>query len=170
MATVELEEPLGRLGLSCQARDPTVAERLLPPDVDPELEFMVSLMIRVLLIEVSAYRAFEWAQDWLSDSDLVAGDGMAGRIVGYIRSDESPHVASLQTALSELTARTWVGQTDAMQPGAELVGTPWTTLLKKSTGIGRQRAREAVDAEVERWCSKKKNGAEILAHFHSLAY
>ena len=46
---------------------------------------------------------------WLSDPDLVAGDGEAAGLVSYIRADETPHVEYLKTALTEMRDRTWVG-------------------------------------------------------------
>ncbi len=71
---------------------------------------MVSLMVRVLFIEISAFHTFAWAEEWMSDTELVAGDGEAARLVSYIRADESPHVGYLRTALSEMRDRTWVGE------------------------------------------------------------
>ena len=70
---------------------------------------MVSLMVRVLFIEISAFHTFAWAEEWMSDTELVAGDGEAARLVSYIRADETPHVGYLRTALSEMRDRTWVG-------------------------------------------------------------
>ena len=97
-------------GFRPRGRDGVDVERLLPSGIDPQLEAMASLMIRVLFIEVSAFHTFKWAEAWLSDPDLVAGDGVAGRLVAYIRADETPHVAYLATALTEIRDRTWVGE------------------------------------------------------------
>ena len=82
---------------------PTVRERMLAArvfdDLDLELELMIRRMIAILLIEISAFHMFAWAEELLADPDLVAGDGAAARLVSYIRQDESPHVAYLATAL-----------------------------------------------------------------------
>ena len=72
---------------------------------------MVTLMVRVLFIEISAFHTFAWAEAWLSDRELVEGDGAAARLVRYIRADETPHVDYLRTALSEMRDRTWIGET-----------------------------------------------------------
>ena len=77
---------------------------------------MVSLMVRVLFIEISAFHTFAWAESWLSDSELVAGDGEPARLVSYIRADETPHVDYLRTALSEMRDRTWVGEMGGTTP------------------------------------------------------
>jgi len=102
----DIEAMLTRMGFG-PGRPGAGAPRLLPDDIPHELEAMVSLMVRVLFIEISAFHTFAWAEEWMSDSELVAGDGEAARLVSYIRADETPHVGYLSTALSELRARTW---------------------------------------------------------------
>ncbi len=72
-------------------------------------------MIGLLLIEISAFHGFRWAEEVLGDTELVAGDGEAATLVSYIRADETPHVAWLRTALSEMRDRTWVGS-DGRRP------------------------------------------------------
>ena len=69
---------------------------LLPDDIDFDLESLIERMIRLLLIEISAFHMFAWAEEVLSDPDLVAGDGEAARLVSYIRADETPHVEYLR--------------------------------------------------------------------------
>jgi hypothetical protein len=130
---------------------------------------MVALMIRVLLIEVQAFHTFAWASEWLSDPDLVAGDGEAARLVSYIRADETPHVGYLATALTEMRDRTWIGEGGRQHAGSEMVGTLWDHLLGLSLGEGRRQTRAAVLGEVEHWCAKRAGGASILAGFHDLA-
>src|SRR5688572_28791360 len=87
-AKVDIEGMLQRMGFGPAAGGGGGAaspfDRVLPDDVDPDLEFMAALMVRVLFIEVQAFHTFAWAEAWLSDPDLVAGDGEAARLVGYI--------------------------------------------------------------------------------------
>ncbi|MET1003518.1 MAG: hypothetical protein ABWZ15_17035, partial [Acidimicrobiia bacterium] len=78
-------------------------------DLDLMLESMLRRMIGLLFIEVSAFHTFAWAEAVLSDTDLVAGDGEAARLVACIRTDETPHVDYLRTALTEMRDRTFVG-------------------------------------------------------------
>ena len=144
------------------------AARLLPDDVPHELEVMVSLMIRVLFIEISAFHTFAWAEEWMSDTELVAGDGEAARLVSYIRADETPHVGYLRTALSEMRDRTWVGEGGRRHAGADMIGRIWEPLLAHSLGPGRDEGRRAALGEVEFWCARRRDGADILAEFHSL--
>jgi hypothetical protein len=144
------------------------APRLLPADIDAELELIVTLMIRVLFIEVSAFHTFRWAEAWLSDTDLVAGDGEAAKLVGYIRADETPHVGYLATTITELRDRTWIGESGKRYPGAEMIDTLWQHLLEQSLGPGRAVNRKAIVGEVAHWCRRRANGEDVLAEFHSL--
>ena len=80
-------------------RATALANRVLPDDIDFDLESLLTRMIRLLFIEISAFHAFAWAEELLSDTDLVAGEGEAARLVSYIRSDETPHVEYLRTVL-----------------------------------------------------------------------
>lgn len=142
-------------------------ERALPPDVDVNVELIAGLMIRVLLIEVQAFHTFAWAEEWLSDPELVAGEGEAARLVSYIRADETPHVEYLRTVLSEMRDRTWVGEGGKRHLGSDMIGILWARALEQSLGAGREANRAAVLGEVEHWCAKHKRGAEIIEGFHA---
>jgi hypothetical protein len=76
------------------------------PRIDAELERMLSTMAQVLAVEVFAMGTFAWGEALLSDPEVSAAPEEAARLVSYIRSDESPHVEYLRTALSEARART----------------------------------------------------------------
>jgi hypothetical protein len=165
---LDISAMLERMGFG-QSGPGATAPRLLPDDIDAELELITSLMIRILLIEVSAFHTFAWAEDWLSDPDLVAGDGEAARLVSYIRADETPHVGYLATALTEMRDRTWVGATGTKHAGTEVIGTLWDALLAQSLGESRSAARRAILGEVEHWCRERRNGESILEGFHALA-
>ena len=65
-----------------------MSNRVLPDDIDFTLETVVDRMIGLLLIEISAFHGFRWAEAVLADRDLVAGDGEAADLISYIRSDE----------------------------------------------------------------------------------
>jgi hypothetical protein len=169
-AKIDVEAMLARMGFgqpgSSSALD---LARILPDDIDMNLELIANLMIRVLLIEVQAFHTFAWAEEWLSDSDLVAGDGRAAELVSYIRADETPHVGYLKTALTEMRDRTWIGATGKKHSGQEMFDLLWERGLEQSLGEGRQQTRRAVLGEVEHWCLQHEGGADVLAEFHSLA-
>lgn len=170
---VDIEAMLQRMGFRRPAGgaggSATPVERLLPADIPMQIEQVAGLMIRVLLIEISAFHTFAWAESWLSDPDLVAGDGGAGQLVTYIRADETPHVGYLQTSLTEMRDRTWVGESGATYPGTDMIGRLWEAALAQSLGPNRQANRAAVLAEVEHWCGTRPDGDDILDEYHHLA-
>jgi hypothetical protein len=118
---------------------------------------------------VQAFHTFAWAEDWLSDTDLVAGEGRAAELVTYIRADETPHVGYLKTALTEMRDRTWLGASGKRYDGRELFQQMWDKRLGESIGPGKQQTNEAIRGEVEHWCLQRPGGKDVLARFHELA-
>lgn len=165
---IDVDAMLARMGFG-QGGPGAAVERALPADIDVNLELIANLMIRVLFIEVQAFHTFAWAEEWLSDPDLVAGDGRAADLVSFIRADETPHVGYLKTALTEMRDRTWLGEGGQKHKGADMIGTLWNRGLEQSLGAGRAQTRQAVLGEVEHWCLQHDGGADVLAEFHSLA-
>ncbi len=168
-AEVDLEAMLKRLGLGQGSGPGGAVSRQLPADIPMSLERIAALMIRVLLIEVSAFHTFAWAERWMDDDALAAGDGEAARLVSYIRADESPHVAYLRTALTEMRDRTWIGESGRHYSGATLIGTLWDAALAQSLGANRQNAHVNIKAEVAYWCRQRQGGEALLEAFDSLA-
>ena len=168
-ADLDIEAMLTRLGFGPSASDaPGTQPNVLPDDIDRELEVIVDVMIRVLLIEIQAYHTFAWAEAWLGDGELVAGDGAAATLVSYIRADETPHVEYLRTALTELRDRTWIGSRGTRYPGREMVGRLWDLGIERSLGPRRVAAQRSILGEVEHWCARRRDGDDVLAEFHTL--
>ena len=138
-------------------------------DLDIGLELLISTMLRVLFVEIKAFHVFAWAEELLSDPDLVAGDGEAGRLVSYIRADETPHVEYLRTALTEMRDRTFVGESGKRYPGTDIIGQMWDASLAESLWLLEEQNRAATVAELELAVSSRPNSADLLAEFHSLA-
>jgi hypothetical protein len=149
-------------------RAQAVANRILPDDIPFELEALLDRMTRLLLIEISAFHTFAWAEELLSDPDLVAGEGEAARLVSYIRSDETPHVEYLRTVLSEVRARTVVGTGGRRHAGTELVGRIWDRALEQSLGVRRREGLETTRREVVHALTGRSDAADVLARFDEL--
>ena len=162
----ETELMLQRMGIGQMAKAST--HRLWPDDVSIDLEMLVERMTRLLLIEISAFHTFAWAEELLDDADLVAGDGEAARLVSYIRADETPHVEYLKTVLTEIRDRTVVGER-GRHAGAELVGATWDRALAQSLGERRQANLDAFRAEVAHAAHGRPDAADLLARFDDLA-
>ena len=164
----ETERMLQRLGITMGGGGTTAPPRLLPDDIAIELELLIERMVRLLLIEVSAYHTFAWAEELLGDGELVAGDGEAARLVSYVRTDESPHVEYLRTTLSEMRDRTFVGESGRVYEGAELIGRLWDRALSESLGPRRKLMKQTSAAEVERAVRARPDAGDLLDEFHRL--
>ena len=149
-------------------RAAALANRRWPDDVDFDLESLIARMVRLLLIEISAFHTFAWAEELLADPDLVAGDGEGARIVACIRADETPHVDYLRTALSELRDRTIVGDGGRRHAGRDLVGDVWDRALAQSTGPNRQATLETTLRDVRFAVGDRRGAADLLARFDEL--
>jgi hypothetical protein len=142
------------------------APRRLVADIDPELEVLIQRMARLLLIEISAFHTFAWAEELLSDAELVAGEGRAATIVSWIRSDEEPHVAYLKVVLSEMRDRTFAGPGGRRVPGTQVVGRIWEAARSESLGPTRRASMDFALGEVERALASHPRRAEVLEEFH----
>ena len=138
------------------------------PDLDLSLEMMLRRMVGLLFIEVSAFHTFAWAEEVLADTDLVAGDGRAADLVRFIRADETPHVDYLRTALTEMRDRSFVGESGATIPGAEVIGTLWDTALEQSLGVNRENFVRQAMGELEHALTTHPRRDEILEGFRAL--
>ncbi len=106
---LDIEAMLARMGFG-PGRPGADVVRLLPDGIPHELEMMVSLMVRVLFIEISAFHTFAWAEEWMSDTELVAGDGEAARLVvvhpgGRVAARRLPAHRALRDARPDLGRR-----------------------------------------------------------------
>jgi hypothetical protein len=145
-----------------ELRRMAVSQRVLPDDIDFTLEMVVGRMIGLLLIEISAFHGFRWAEAVLGDAELVAGDGEAATLVSYIRSDETPHVAWLRTALSEMRDRTWVGSGGRKHAGTDMVGLLWDRALRDSLLLRRQENLNFIMREIETALDGRSDGDDIV--------
>jgi hypothetical protein len=171
----ETARMLGRMGIGtpgsvdpAQVRANQQANRLMPEDIDLDLEMLIERMVRLLLIEISAFHTFAWAEEVLADTSLVAGDGDAARIVSYVRADETPHVEYLKTTLSEMRDRTFVTGTSVSYAGTDMVGRVWDRALSQSLGERRTEMLGVTLKEVALAVAGRPDGDDILEGFHAV--
>jgi hypothetical protein len=145
-----------------------LAEQVFP-QLALEIEALITRMVNLVLIEISAAHLFAWAEELLADTDLVAGDGEAARLVSYIRHDESPHVEYLRTALSEMRDRTFVTSDGSHLPGTEVVGALWERGLADSLGARRETNRALARAELDAAVAGRRDRDEIVEEYLALA-
>jgi hypothetical protein len=144
------------------------APRILPTDIPAALETIASRMIGLLLIEISAFHGFRWAETVLSDRDLVAGDGQAATLISYIRADETPHVAWLRTALSEMRDRTWIGTSGRRYAGKEMIERIWDRALADSLTVRRGENLRFLMGEIELALSGRPDADDVIVEMLSL--
>ncbi|MEJ5254227.1 MAG: hypothetical protein WHS89_02645 [Acidimicrobiales bacterium] len=167
----ETELMLQRMGISGGPgrRAPLVdVTRVLPEEIDPMLEFLVGRMINLLFIELAAFHTFRWAEAVLADTDLVAGEGEAARLISYVRADETPHVSYLRTALSEMRDRTWVGHRGNRYSGEEMIGLLWDQALRDSLLLRRAENLRLAMGEIEHALAGRADAADVLEEMLSL--
>jgi hypothetical protein len=168
---------LARMGIDTRPKSPADMDRLrraamdqrvLPDDIDFTLEMVVARMIGLLLIEISAFHGFQWAEQVLGDAELVAGEGAAGTLVSYIRRDETPHVAWLRTALSEMRDRTWVGDGNRRYAGADMIGRLWDRALRESLLLRRRDNLRSTMGEIETSLAGRPEADDLVDEMLSL--
>ena len=169
--TARMLDRMGLAGGGSTVPDPQKIRRQMEEahlfaDLDLDFEMMIQRMINILLIEISAFHTFAWAETVLSDTDLVAGDGDAPRVVSYIRQDESPHVEYLKTALTEMRDRTFVGESGRRYAGTDIIGRLWERGLSESLGPRREQTLTLTLREVEHALDGSPRHDALLEEFH----
>jgi hypothetical protein len=162
---------LERMGITSPGGGPgplAAPPRLLPDDIDQGIEFVITRMVSLLFIEISAFHGFAWAEAVLSDTELVAGDGAAAEIIAHIRADETPHVSYLATVLSEMRDRTWIGASGLRYDGATMIGTLWDGLLAQSTGPRRAALLASTMGEIEHALTGRSDADDVIEEMLSL--
>src|SRR4029450_10494372 len=170
--TARMLERMGIGGGGSTAPDPQRIRRQMEEarvfaDVDLDFEMLIQRMINILLMGISAFPTFAWAETVLSDGDLVAGEGEAARLVSFIRQDETPHVEYLKTALTEMRDRTFVGESGRQYPADAIVGTLGDRGLAESLGPRREQNLTLTLREVERALDAYPGRETLLEEFHA---
>ncbi len=141
------------------------------PTIDEHMETVILRMTGLLLIELLAANTFKWAEEVVSDDRYCANSAEAARLVDYIRRDEAPHVGYLEVTLTEMRARTFVGEGGVRTPGTKVIDDCWNYSLLQMFGMGGKRSanRDMFVGRVEELLEGKPRRVDILANFHDLA-
>jgi hypothetical protein len=160
---------LERMGIATSNGAPPPAPPRRFPELDASLEMMIRRMVGLLFIEISAFHTFAWAEEVLSDDEIVAGDGRAAELVRCISADETPHVDYLRTALTEMRDRTFIGTSGERLPGEKVIDTMWDASLELSLGANREAFLKQARGEIEHALDGNPRRAEMLEGFEALA-
>jgi hypothetical protein len=142
--------------------------RRVVPDIDEDLEALFAMMAQVLAVEVFAMGAFDWGERLLADPEVSAAPEAAGAMVRYIRSDESPHVEYLRTALSEARARTLRTVDGGTLPGRRVIDEILHRTLRGLTRERRDQQRRDLRESVVEAVRARGRADDVMQRFDVL--
>lgn len=149
------------------------AGRRWMPEVAPEVEGLLSLLMNLLVIEFRAENAFADAQAILRTPDLFAGRRAqaedAAEIVERIRADEEIHVTSLCLYLGECASVTFRTVDGGTVPGQALIDHFWDGLVRWATVDQPRLAAEQQRALLHARVMAHPDGAAIWQEFEAAA-
>ncbi len=144
----------------------------LMPQVPPEHENWILLLMNVLMIEVRAESAFRFNMAVMRDPanfrDRRAVAEHAAELVDRIRQDEAPHVGYLTVVVSELRDFTFKTGGGKRIKGAEFIDPIWRGMVQWHAVTNADFAREQTRKELTAALARKPGGAELVARFNIL--
>jgi len=138
------------------------------PQLNPMIELLITALANILVVELMAYDAFQWAKEVLGDPQGSAAPQWAPQMVDYIQQDENIHVAYLQCALSEARCRTFVGQDGSMISGKDVVDAVCRKVIRIHTGDRAERMAIYRMKQIRTELAGRTDGARILSEFARL--
>lgn len=160
---------------------PTVPESLSRPEsgrrmpvIPAEYENWILLLMNVLMIEVRAESFFAFCTAVMRDSgnftDRRPEAMHAAEIVERIRTDESIHVAYLQTFVSELRSFTFKADSGAHVAGHTLIDPVWEDMTQWHGETNADFARAQTRDDIETLFRARHDGAMLAAQFDALEF
>ena len=142
----------------------------LYPQLDETFERMIFMMANVLIVELFAEEIFRWGKAVLSNPEISAEPERAAAMVGYIQSDENPHVEYLRTALSELAHRTLRTVDGSTVSGREVIHGTLHVMLSQVTRERPAQQREQIRENMDEVFQKAANPGSLREEFLSLIH
>jgi hypothetical protein len=155
--------------MASMAKSLGMGDRVVP-EIDFGLESAITRMTGLLLIELLAANTFNWAEQVVGNERYCSNAAEAARLVGYIRADEAPHVEYLRTTLTEMRARTFIGEDGRHVTGTTVIDACWDYSMRAMFGIGgkRQGNRKLFLSVIEAQLEGHPRRHDILSSFHDL--
>ena len=124
------------------------------PDMPDEVDFIFTLLMDVLMIEIRAEAYFNFCVEVISApssfTDRPSEKKLAAEMVERIRTDENIHVAYLQTVISELRSFTFKTKRGLIS-GKELIDGVWAGMIewhgKEQFDLVRAQRKESFHKE-----------------------
>ena len=144
----------------------------LMPQVPPEHEQLMLLLMNVLMIEVRAESAFrfyiELAREPALFRDRRADADHAAVLIERIREDERIHVAYLQAAVSELRSFTFKTPEGGSISGKDFIDPVWNGLVHYHSVTVLQHQRDITRAAIADRLGRLPDGSRRIADFDAL--
>jgi hypothetical protein len=145
----------------------------LMPQIPPEHERWILLLMNVLMIEVRAENFFNFCTTVMRDPrnfrDRRDVAMHAADLVDRIRQDEAPHVGYLTVVVSELRCFTFKLAGGGTVKGAAFIDPVWRGMVQWHSVTNSDFGREQTRKDLEAMMAKKQNGQDLIRQFHSLA-
>lgn len=138
------------------------------PQIDATLERVLFTMSNVLIVEIFAEEVFRWGKAVLANSEISAEPERASAMVGYIQTDENPHVEYLRTALSEVASRTLRTEDGSTLPGRTVVDGILHALLSQITRERPTDQRNQAQENLAEVFQNATNPSALREEFESL--
>jgi hypothetical protein len=144
----------------------------LMPQIPPEYERWILLLMNVLMIEIRAENFFRFCTDVMRDPsnfrDRREVAMHAANLVDRIRQDEGPHVGYLAVVVSELRSFTFRTVDGSTVKGADFIDPIWRGMVQWHSVINHDFQREQSRHDLHAMLGAKANTAELVRHFDSL--
>lgn len=143
------------------------------PELPPEIEGMLSLLMNLLIIEFRAEIGFSASQAILRTPGLFAERAAqaeeAAEIIERIRTDEDIHVRSLRLYLGECASVTFRTVDGGTIPGQELIDRFWNGLVRWATVDQPALAAEQQRTMLRGRVAVLANADDVWAEFEAAA-
>ncbi len=145
----------------------------LMPQVPPEHERWILLLMNVLMIEIRAENFFNFCTAVMRDprnfGDRRAVALHAADLVDRIRQDEAPHVGYLTVVVSELRSFAFRTGRGATVSGASFIDPVWRGMVQWHSVSSIHWEREQTRKELTATLAGLPNGNALLRRFDELA-
>lgn len=144
----------------------------LMPQLPPEHENWIMLLMNVLMIEIRAENFFNFCTTVMRDPrnfrDRRDVAVHAADLVDRIRQDEAPHVGYLTVVISELRSFTFKTVDGGKIKGATFIDPIWNGMVHWHSVTNIEWDREQTRKEFETMFRERVDGEKLLAQFNSL--
>ena len=144
----------------------------LMPQIPPEHERWILLLMNVLMIEVRAENFFNFCTTVMRDPrnfrDRRDVALHAAELVDRIRQDEAPHVGYLTAVISELRSFTFKTVDGKQVSGASVIDPVWRGMVQWHAVTNVEWDRAQKREEFQQMFNKHGDGAALMRRFDSL--